>query len=364
MVLRGQVGGADAARGDFGLGEAFGAVGRNAPVGKARLRRRAAPCRSARRESPVHASRSSRASASRSGSARPSCGAGCARAFALFGEQPVGWRIGQESRPRSACGAASRTDICRIAGPDRPRWVNSAASRKRPCLQRTDNIGGNARQFAEQRVVAAQREAAPAPGAAGRLEAELAGEIIGKAGRAHLGDRWPAGGEHQRGRFDRCGPTGDAEPPVACSTSVAGWPSAGSRRRARTRSTSMSTICRAEPSQNSCPSVFSCQAMPWRSTSARKSCGVNSGPAPTWRNAGWRKDSGRRGVDVGEVAAPAAGNQDLLARRIGMIDQQHALAARARGQRAHQPRRARAKDDGVKVAHAPSDAGVPPPPPP
>ena len=35
-------------------------------------------------------------------------------------------------------------------------------------------------------------------------------------------------------------------------------------------------------------------------------------------------------MDVGEVAAPAAGDQDLLARRIGMIDQQHAPAAPAR----------------------------------
>ncbi len=33
------------------------------------------------------------------------------------------------------------------------------------------------------------------------------------------------------------------------------------------------TICLAEPSQNSWPSFFSCQAMPWRSTRARKSSG-------------------------------------------------------------------------------------------
>ena len=39
-------------------------------------------------------------------------------------------------------------------------------------------------------------------------------------------------------------------------------------------SSSISTICRADPSQNSWPSVFSCHAMPCRSTSARKSAGV------------------------------------------------------------------------------------------
>ena len=37
---------------------------------------------------------------------------------------------------------------------------------------------------------------------------------------------------------------------------------------------SISTIWRAEPSQKSCPSVFSCQAMRWRAISPRKSDGV------------------------------------------------------------------------------------------
>src|SRR5690606_22037222 len=46
-----------------------------------------------------------------------------------------------------------------------------------------------------------------------------------------------------------------------------------------------------------------------------------------------------RGMDVGEVAAPAARDQDLLARRVGAVEHQHAQAARARLRRAHQPGR-------------------------
>ncbi|MNN21958.1 hypothetical protein D3C81_1352970 [compost metagenome] len=40
-------------------------------------------------------------------------------------------------------------------------------------------------------------------------------------------------------------------------------------------SVSMRMICLALSSQNSWPRVFSCQAMPWRSTILRKSCWVN-----------------------------------------------------------------------------------------
>ena len=58
-----------------------------------------------------------------------------------------------------------------------------------------------------------------------------------------------------------------------------------------------------------------------------------------------------RGVDVGEIAAATAGNEDLLAHLIGMIDQQHAPAPLARYRRAHHPRRACAQDDRVPISH-------------
>src|ERR1700704_6040030 len=53
----------------------------------------------------------------------------------------------------------------------------------------------------------------------------------------------------------------------------------------RHSSLSMSIICRDEPSQNSCPHVFSCQAMLYFSTSAMKSCWVYLLSAE-WQNRG------------------------------------------------------------------------------
>jgi hypothetical protein len=44
-----------------------------------------------------------------------------------------------------------------------------------------------------------------------------------------------------------------------------------------------------------------------------------------------------RGVDIGEVAPPAPGNQDLPARLVRVIEQGHAAAVLPGGGRAHQP---------------------------
>ena len=54
-----------------------------------------------------------------------------------------------------------------------------------------------------------------------------------------------------------------------------------------------------------------------------------------------REEPVRRAMQVGEVAAPAARDQDFRADLVGMIEQQDLAAALARGERAHQPGRAR-----------------------
>ena len=54
-----------------------------------------------------------------------------------------------------------------------------------------------------------------------------------------------------------------------------------------------------------------------------------------------------RGVEVGEVAPPAARDEDLPARRFGVLDHQHAASALAGLARAHQAGRAGAEDDDV-----------------
>ena len=55
------------------------------------------------------------------------------------------------------------------------------------------------------------------------------------------------------------------------------------------------------------------------------------------------------GVEVGEIAAPAAGDADLLAGRARMVDHQHRAPAPARLDGAHHPGRARADHHDVEI---------------
>jgi hypothetical protein len=57
----------------------------------------------------------------------------------------------------------------------------------------------------------------------------------------------------------------------------------------------------------------------------------------------------RPGIEIREVAAPAARNQDLLARRVRVVEQQHAPPAGTGRHRAHHAGGARADDDDVEV---------------
>ena len=60
----------------------------------------------------------------------------------------------------------------------------------------------------------------------------------------------------------------------------------------------------------------------------------------------------RGGVQVGEIAAPAAGHQDLLAGLIGVVQHQHRAAAVTGAGGAHQTRRAGADYHHIIVLHA------------
>src|SRR3546814_1113570 len=57
------------------------------------------------------------------------------------------------------------------------------------------------------------------------------------------------------------------------------------------------------------------------------------------------------GMQIGEIAATAAGHQDLLADAIGAFDHQHAPPARAGGRCTHQAGGTAADDDHVKMLH-------------
>jgi hypothetical protein len=55
-------------------------------------------------------------------------------------------------------------------------------------------------------------------------------------------------------------------------------------------------------------------------------------------------------VQIGEVAPPAARDEDLPARLTAMLQQGHTPPALPGGRRAHQPRRARAENDYIELA--------------
>ena len=62
----------------------------------------------------------------------------------------------------------------------------------------------------------------------------------------------------------------------------------------------------------------------------------------------------RAGVDVGEVAAAASGDEDLLADAFGMVEQDDAAAAAACLDCAHHAGRACAQNYDINLLHSPS----------
>jgi len=70
----------------------------------------------------------------------------------------------------------------------------------------------------------------------------------------------------------------------------------------------------------------------------------------------------RRRAEIGEVAAPAAGHQDLLADAVRVFDDEHAPSALPGGDRAHQPGCAAADDQSIEaVQHVLSAPVLPAP---
>ncbi len=70
-----------------------------------------------------------------------------------------------------------------------------------------------------------------------------------------------------------------------------------------------------------------------------------------------RQEVCRTGADVGEVAAAAAGDADLLAQQMVVLDQQHAAAALSGLRCAHHAGGAGADDDDVEFGHQDSRSG-------
>ena len=199
-----------------------------------------------------------------------------------------------------------------------------------------DGLDGDAAERAHQ-VQVAGLEGQGHQGRAGlrHPDAEPPGDIMGKAGGAHLGDR-QAAGRHDNGLGSEIVAVGlDAE---SVATVDRGDPAAepqinpGGLAFGQQHGDDLVRRTVAEQLPEGLlvigDAVFLDQGDEILRGIAGQRRAAEMGIA--------RQEAFRRAAQVGEVAAAAAGNDDLLARFVGMIDQQHLATPLAGPERAHQ----------------------------
>ena len=182
------------------------------------------------------------------------------------------------------------------------------------------------------------------------LEAELARDVIGEACRAELGDRRAARRQDQRGGGEVAVTGGNEEARPVVADAGDGVAEAGIDVR---------RVALIDQHRDDLPGRAVAEALAERLLVVDDAVLVDQrdevgGGVPLQRRPRevlvLRQKAIGRGTGVGEVAPPAARDDDLPARLIGMVEQQDALAARPGGGRRHHPGRARAEDDGVEGA--------------
>jgi hypothetical protein len=161
-------------------------------------------------------------------------------------------------------------EICRMAGPDRPRCVNSRSSRKWPPvgLRPLERAGfhidlqrdaGHRRRTAPSLRVEGQRHQRRAR--LDHAQLELLGDAVAEVGGADLRDRQAAAGDDDAVGLDVAAVglqhkfTPRLRPPARTLVTLHGMRQCTSP--AAHSSLSMSMICSAESSQNSWPRAFS-----------------------------------------------------------------------------------------------------------
>ena len=218
------------------------------------------------------------------------------------------------------------------------------------CLARDGgDVAGDAGKFAEQQVFALQCQRDQRGARFDDFQSELAGKVIGEAGGAHLGDRRPASGDHQpwRGetavlRLDRIVVAvvrngRDLLPQrecAACALDLVHEHVDDLARRAVAEQLAQRLFVPCDAMR-----LDKVQKVARRVAAKRRFHEMRIG----------RKEAVGRGVDIGEIAPPAARYQDLGAGFRGFFDHQHAAAALARAHRAHHARRAATQYDGVII---------------
>ncbi|CRE19893.1 Uncharacterised protein [Bordetella pertussis] len=168
------------------------------------------------------------------------------------------------------------------------------------------------------------------------LQAELARHLERVVGRAQLRDRHAAGGYHDRARVDRAGAGTQREAAalaagdlVHAARHAPGHPALPALGAQHLDDGFAAVVAEQLPAM-----LF----MPMHPMAAQQAEEILRGVAGQRRAAEMRvvgQEIGRAGAQVGEVAAPSAGDADFLGQLGGMIDQHHAQAALARHGGAH-----------------------------
>jgi hypothetical protein len=184
-------------------------------------------------------------------------------------------------------------------------------------------------------------------------DAELAGEVVAEVGRAHLRDREAAGGDDQRVRMQSAGGRFDLEAGVDGSAGRDGEDACaefdgdfGFGALACEEVDDVAGGAVAEELAERFFVVGDAVLFDERDEVLRGVTGE--------RGAGevgvLREEVFGGGVEVGEVAAASAGDEDLFAESVGVVEEEGAAAALAGCDGGHEAGGSRAEDDYVEVA--------------
>ena len=269
-----------------------------------------------------------------------------ARPLSLGGGEPARLGIGKEiDRDRLAVSPVTRNLQDRRARQAAMGEQRRLAERRLAAARH--HIGCHPGDVAEQRFITAQRQRHQRRTRLDDLHAELPRQPIGIIGRPHLGDRRPAGGDDQRRRGGGAVAITDPEPPIGM------FDRADRPAQADVHASGLAFIEQhgydglgrtvAEQLPQRLFMIGDAVFFDQRDEVRR---GVSPHRALGEVRIG-RDIAPRHRADIGEVAAPASRNQDLLAHFVGVIDDQHAFAALPRHRGTHQPSAAAAQNDRI-----------------
>ena len=190
-------------------------------------------------------------------------------------------------------------------------------------------------------------------------QAEALRQVMREAGRAHLRDGQPAGRQHQRFRGEGAAVRGDPKAVAAGDLGDAMVAAQIDAGRLAFRHQHGHDLPRRAVAEQLPQRLFVEGDAMLLHQRDKVMLGVARQRRAREMRIG-REEALRRAARIGEVAAPAAADEDLLPRLLGVVEQQHAAPALPRAHRAEQPRRAGAEHHHIEIRHAGQAAAASP----